>query len=235
MNFWERMNITNDIHDALRHIFCWYNILKWSPFEPKEEFWELIVMELLNEIYDLNLRRTQYDKTNFEAIDLIDIELKLWFQVTVDVTTNKVSSTIKIFEEKKIYEFTSELCFFFISDLKSNLLFPKKTFSTNWLYTFNRTWLKTFNTLADKVWTIADLDKLRKIKEILYWYYKKIDGTKSKFWQKKCYEQEEIINRKDRQLQSIEQSIREIDSSTNKNEAFDDFYSKFTVEWWINP
>ncbi|MEI9945846.1 MAG: SMEK domain-containing protein [Chitinophagaceae bacterium] len=64
---------------------------------------ENFLIPVLNEIFNLqleNLNDTQ--KKNFPAIDLADFKNRVAFQITSTSTTEKIKSTLKTFNEKKL-------------------------------------------------------------------------------------------------------------------------------------
>lgn len=77
---------------------------------------EEIFGEILNRLYGLNLHSLSADGLgNFVAIDLIDYEKRVAFQVTSQYSRNKINKTIEKFNKAKLYEDIDELYFLILS------------------------------------------------------------------------------------------------------------------------
>lgn len=63
---------------------------------------ESFFLELLNNLYNYNLKNTNFDEQNSASIDLIDEDCKLAIQVTSDSSLKKTRSTLEKFVEKKL-------------------------------------------------------------------------------------------------------------------------------------
>lgn len=82
---------------------------------------ETFFRDLINLIYDYNLKPANKGKANYEAIDLIDLDNKLVIQVTATASTTKVNDTLKRDKIKELAESGHNLKFVFISDHADNL------------------------------------------------------------------------------------------------------------------
>jgi uncharacterized protein YjbI with pentapeptide repeats/ribosomal protein L23 len=78
---------------------------------------ENLLISLLNAIYDLSLVNMNYSKRgNYAAIDLLDKENKVSFQVTSDPDAKKIKSTIESYFAHKRYETASTLNIYILTD-----------------------------------------------------------------------------------------------------------------------
>lgn len=82
---------------------------------------EYVFMNILNDVYDLNLKNQNSSQTNFPAVDLVDEQNNIAFQVTSTIETKKVRETIEKIKKLDIYA-GYKLKFFY---LKKKPEFPK--------------------------------------------------------------------------------------------------------------
>lgn len=82
---------------------------------------EYVFMNILNDVYDLNLKNQNSSQVNFPAVDLVDEQNKMAFQVTSTIEAKKVRETIEKIKKLDIYA-EYKLKFFY---LKKKPEFPK--------------------------------------------------------------------------------------------------------------
>jgi hypothetical protein len=75
--------------------------------------------ELLNKVYDMNLKNLNLIKVNFPAVDLGDYEKEVCFQVTSSSGKGKIEKTIEKFIEKKLHDDFEELYILILGSKKA--------------------------------------------------------------------------------------------------------------------
>lgn len=82
---------------------------------------ETFFRDLLNLIYRLDLKSANKDKSNVEAIDLIDSNKKIVIQVSSTSNTTKINKTLEKKKTKELADSQYNLKFVFISELADKL------------------------------------------------------------------------------------------------------------------
>ena len=106
---------------------------------------EDIVIPILNIVYDLNLVNANRISKNFPAIDLVDTENKVGFQITSTDSNTKINDTIKKFITHNLFERINLLYIYILksgkiesrikTDFKDNdFLVPNSVFNHTGLY-----------------------------------------------------------------------------------------------------
>lgn len=114
---------------------------------------ETFYRDLLNIVYEYNLKSVNVSTSNFEAIDLIDEKNKILFQVTSNVTKQKIETTLK---KKSIQEYSKDdynLKFMFIADDAKKL--RNKEFKNPYGIDFC-----SANDICDKITLLTDISQL---------------------------------------------------------------------------
>jgi hypothetical protein len=87
---------------------------------------ESMSIKLFGITFDYNLGNLNEITANFPAIDLADSEKKVAIQITSNATADKIRKTIKMFENKKLYEkYNTLIIFGFCNASKNTKLVPK--------------------------------------------------------------------------------------------------------------
>lgn len=121
--------------------------------------------ELLNKVYNYNLRNVNKEEKDKTAVDLMDTQNKVYFQVTSSANRSKITSTIKSFIEEELWNHFFRLCFVFIG---TSPTISNKPFDTKGLFTFspNDDIFDTKRIIRD-INKIADIKHLRDIHQVL--------------------------------------------------------------------
>lgn len=130
---------------------------------------EVFYRDLINTVYDQNLKVANSSTANMEAIDLIDEKNKICMQVTATNTKQKVENTLKRKFIKTLSNDNFTLYFIFISDPADNL--RKKTFNNPHKISFDAN-----DNIIDKtsiLRTISQLDinRYRHVNEMFEKYF----------------------------------------------------------------
>ena len=80
---------------------------------------ETVLVQLLNDLYDLSLKNLNEEQHNHPAIDLGDIAKGVAYQMTSDGSRNKKIETLEKFEKYKLGETYNEIVFLVISMQKN--------------------------------------------------------------------------------------------------------------------
>lgn len=126
-------------------------------------FAEDFVKDLLNIVFDYNLKNLNFDIKNQVSIDLGDMDNGVAYQVTSTKTTPKIQTTIDKFIEFQLYGTYPQLYVFILQDKQKS--YPQ--FDTRGFFTFNsQTHILDFKHLLAIIKTL-ETDKLRKVNALI--------------------------------------------------------------------
>lgn len=124
---------------------------------------EAFFREILNIVYDWNLRNLNAIQNNYPAIDLADSTTKVCIQVTAENSSSKISKTISKFREKKLYKNYNRLILLVITDKKNYTA----QFQTGGEFAFSKTDdIKDIDDLLTDIERLP-LEKLNELHEFL--------------------------------------------------------------------
>ncbi len=126
---------------------------------------EYFYRDLLNIIYDINLENTNFDCSNYPAIDLKDETQKISYQVTSNCSKKKVQDTVKKFLEKDLHLKFKELYILIITSKRN---FKDEPIGDQNLLKF--TLKNNVLDVSDLIQRIMDTDikKLREVYEYIF-------------------------------------------------------------------
>ncbi|PZR29155.1 MAG: hypothetical protein DI535_03840 [Citrobacter freundii] len=117
-------NVEEELKQVRRHLAFWISEIKLanaSAFYDINKVSEGIAQQLLNIIFDYQLKDLNRQKINFPGIDLGDEQhCKLAFQVTSSINRGKINQTIDAFKLYNLYQsYSSGLKFFVVNNRKN--------------------------------------------------------------------------------------------------------------------
>jgi hypothetical protein len=77
---------------------------------------ENLVCNILNMVFEYNLRNINESSVNFPGIDLVDDKNRIAVQVSSDKSKGKIQKTINVFSENRLYEKYDRLIFFVLGE-----------------------------------------------------------------------------------------------------------------------
>lgn len=81
---------------------------------------EDIIKSILNVIYDLELKNVNEERINYPAIDLADVKRNICYQITSNLSKNKISDTIQKFKKYGLNKKYSTVNFLFLKAEQKN-------------------------------------------------------------------------------------------------------------------
>lgn len=81
--------------------------------------------DLFNDLYDLNMKNSNFESANSPCIDLIDDSKKLAYQITTTRTIDKIEKTLKALKKNQFNEFNIKI-FYLLNKAKLNKITKKK-------------------------------------------------------------------------------------------------------------
>lgn len=225
--------LTLEIAEILKDILRKYDILKWNAYAPREVYWEIFAKDILNCVYNINLIRTEDIKKNYKAIDLLDIDNKISYQVTVDTTTTKINDTINKFEEEELYKICKVLNFFLVV---SSISFPRSDFPTNGEYEFDKDKnIITFNTIGNSL-NSKDMEDLQKIKTVLKGHHEIIENSHIESLKEKIVRLESEKESEKRAKEFLEKTIEQSEDPKKEREKIKEVrWENYNYIWGIDP
>lgn len=174
-------------------------------------FLEDIIANLLNIIYDISLKNTNFEICNYPSIDLADTNSRIAVQVTTDVGRNKIQNTLNNFFEKNLDEKFDSLFIVVFNNHRYN----KNPFTIQDKSIFSREKnLLTYEDLC-KLIRYCSIDKMEKI----YNYFKLV-------FEKKIYDPSWAIRVSSESINNLGRRYnREIPIHTKEDEKIDLFYN----------
>ncbi|HRH49158.1 MAG TPA: SMEK domain-containing protein [Panacibacter sp.] len=154
---------------------------------------ENLMVDLLNIVYDLNLKNVNVQTNYFPAIDLLDRENKISFQVTATRDIDKVKLSIEKFFRNGVYKYATDLNIYIITgkqnkysseaiqvkiDEEYNLLISEEKIKDKSELPFQLDISKNIldkKDLYKKLYSENNLEKIKKVEKILSNQFSKIE------------------------------------------------------------
>jgi hypothetical protein len=81
---------------------------------------EDIGMQILNKVYNYELRNLNYEEKNYPGIDLGDIKNKIGFQITSRIDAKKIKDSLEKFIKKGVKKYSAGIYFLILTNEKLN-------------------------------------------------------------------------------------------------------------------
>lgn len=127
---------------------------------------EYLLRELLNKVFDYDLTNANQISKNYPAVDLIDEENRVSFQITSTLSKEKIKETIRRFVENNLYKKFDDLYILFLSTQKISIKLEGIESLTTGKLNFTSKNLLNLSKLSDKIQSLP-LAKIEEIEEML--------------------------------------------------------------------
>ncbi|KYG73612.1 hypothetical protein AWW68_13050 [Roseivirga spongicola] len=163
----KRIRLTNSILESLTRFSTEIQISNKNAFFDINIQSEYLLIPLLNLVFDYKLVNANQIKKNYPAVDLIDLDNRLAFQITSTYSSHKVKKTLESFRKNDLHKLFDEVFFLFLTtnDVKVNSQKVLSEVGTKIVLEDDRHFLN-FNSLFSHIQSLS-LNKIERIEALL--------------------------------------------------------------------